>query len=106
MQLVTQSGESIYIEMDVNEGLVNVGAENVIKRTQEEFDQALQVVMLGADSLLSSVKSLGNDLIPEEVSWEFGIKFDAEFGAVIAKYSAGGNFNVKLTWKLSKPRKK
>ncbi len=99
MQLLTNDGDIFVVELESEEGLEEVGTEKIIQKKQEEFDQAMKVVMLGVTSLQKSVKALGEELAPDEVSWEFGVKFDAEVGAVITKYSMGGNFNVKLTWK-------
>jgi len=37
--------------------------------------------------------------VPENAELEFGVKFDIELGAVIAKSSVEGNLRVKLLWK-------
>jgi hypothetical protein len=37
-------------------------------------------------------------LDPDEVSLEFGVKFNATAGAVIAKTSGEGHLTVKLVW--------
>ncbi len=36
---------------------------------------------------------------PDEVEITFGVRMDAQVGAVIAKTGIAGNFEVKLTWR-------
>jgi hypothetical protein len=36
---------------------------------------------------------------PDEVSLEFGMQFNAEFGAVIAKSGAEAHMSVTMTWR-------
>ena len=40
---------------------------------------------------------------PDSVEVSFGIKLDAEAGALIAKASAGASIDVKLTWSREQP---
>jgi hypothetical protein len=40
---------------------------------------------------------------PDEVEITFGVRLDAEFGAVIAKAGMAGNFESKLTWRSNVP---
>jgi hypothetical protein len=40
---------------------------------------------------------------PDSVEVSFGIKLDAEAGALIAKASAGASIDVKLTWSRTQP---
>jgi hypothetical protein len=36
---------------------------------------------------------------PDEVEIKFGVKLDAEVGALIARTGVQGQFEVKLTWR-------
>ena len=53
-------------------------------------------------TLLSALKTFRAEVLdPDGVEVAFGVKFNAEAGAVIANTSAGGHLAVKLTWSRS-----
>ena len=60
----------------------------------QRLEQALQTVRPTAERVLAAV-----DLAPDQKEIEFGIKLNAEAGALIAKTSAEAHFTVKLTWR-------
>lgn len=63
------------------------------------FDDALENVRKAAAAALEKFRD--ESLSPGTVEIEFGVKFNAEAGAVIAKTSAEGHLIVKLTWPRS-----
>src|SRR5687768_8477275 len=65
-----------------------------------DFSQALRRVKTAANELSDCIRSMA----VEPDSWEiaFGVKLNAQAGAIIAKASAEANFTVKLNW--SRPR--
>ena len=66
---------------------------------QTRFDDALESVRKAAVSALKKFRD--ESLNPGSVEIEFGVKLNAEAGAVIAKTSAEGHLTVKLTWPRS-----
>jgi len=53
---------------------------------------------------LQQLRSLAEP--PDEVAVEFGVKMNAETGAIIAKASTEANFKINLTWKKAAPDRK
>ena len=49
---------------------------------------------------VETVKKLSDP--PDEVEVSFGLKLDAEAGAVVAKAGTEASINVKLTWEREK----
>ncbi len=68
----------------------------VIADVATRFDDALENVRKAAVSALKKFRD--DSLAPASVEIEFGVKFNAEAGAVIARTSAEGHLTVKLTW--------
>jgi Trypsin-co-occurring domain 1 len=72
--------------------------ETMVKATQT-FEGALDGVRSASEALLARLLSLAQP--PDEISVEFGVKLNAESGAVIAKAAAEANFAISLKWKRS-----
>jgi hypothetical protein len=70
--------------------------DDEIVDANERFEGALDKVRAAAVSALRTFRDRSLD--PDEVSLEFGVKFNATAGAVIAKTSAEGHLTVTLTW--------
>lgn len=73
--------------------------KNVVAELDERLDAALASVRPAATAILDSLSDLG----PQTVAVEFGLKLDAQAGAVIAKTGVSGHFTVKLTWNRITP---
>jgi len=76
-------------------------AEVAIATANATFESALQTVRCAAEGILHQLRSLAEP--PDEVAVEFGVKMNAETGAIIAKASTEANFKINLTWKKSAP---
>lgn len=72
--------------------------------TAIEASQTLEEAMDGALPALRRVMETIGKLAPTEHEIEFGIKLDAQAGAVVAKTGIEGHFTVKLTWKQQTPQ--
>src|SRR5579871_781424 len=103
-KFVLGDGSSIVAEVDDDSfesprGVMRGGAiaspEFVVK-ANETFDAALDRVRYAAESMLDRLTSLTRP--PDEVAVEFGVKLNAETGAVIAKASTEANFKINLKW--------
>jgi hypothetical protein len=81
---------------------IGVGAERVsrergavVAKLEEPLDQALASARPAAESVINTFRALS----PSELSVEFGLKIDAEAGAVFAKAGIGAHFVVSMTWR-------
>ena len=102
-KFVLPDGNSIVAEVDdealdssrIMRGGASASSEMVVK-ANESFESALDRVRWAAEGLLDRLTSLTRP--PDEVAVEFGVKLNAETGAVIAKASTEANFKVNLKW--------
>ncbi len=78
--------------------------DSAIERATVGLEQAIAKVRPFAELLLTQLKGLSSE--PTEVEVEFGIKLNAEAGALIAKTGAEANCKVTLNWKKSDGAKK
>jgi hypothetical protein len=93
------NGQPVYIEVDESEtdGLSTVsrGANEII-RAEEKFSQAVNRIRPAAEALLNSFREM---VTPEEIGLEFGVKFNAKAGAILASIDSEATFKVSLKWK-------
>lgn len=76
---------------------VQLPSHEVIERATQSFEDALEKVKPAAGVIIAKLKELKPP--PDQIGLEFGIKFSARAGAVIASAGAEANFKVTLTWK-------
>jgi Trypsin-co-occurring domain 1 len=92
----------VVVEIDSSEpGFQSISRRpgEAIYDVQERFEDALESVR---DAAASALKKFRDKILdPESVEIEFGVKLNAEAGAVIAKTSAEGHLIVKLAWSRS-----
>jgi hypothetical protein len=99
------------IEFTHDSGVIVVEVEDVVPRgdqlgsvgdtivkAKQSFEEAAAGIRPIAETILGQVSALA----PESVSVEFGIKFSAHAGVVLAASAVEGNCKITLTWK-SKP---
>ncbi|MCW6010470.1 hypothetical protein K1W54_38870 [Micromonospora sp. CPCC 205371] len=100
--------ELLYFEIDPDCAIaVEVDAESTgFQRAGTGAGTALPVTSFGsalaharraAEVALRQFTSMVDG--PDEIELEFGIRFSAESGAIIAKATTEGNINVKLIWR-------
>lgn len=70
---------------------------NVVGELDEGLTEALDRVRPAAHAVIDTFRDLDLDAI----DIEFGLKLNAEAGAVIAKTGVEGHFTVKIAWKPS-----
>ncbi|MGY0233112.1 CU044_2847 family protein [Longispora urticae] len=90
---------SIVVEAEVGEsgfGRAALGVDG-IGIAAVSFEHALGQIRSVADAALGELRQLAS--CPDEIELEFGAKFDGQIGAVLAKASAEGHVQVRLTWK-------
>jgi hypothetical protein len=90
-------------DVDVDE-VAGVGPERVSRRGQatvakldESLDEALASARPAAEAVIATFQAM----TPDELNVEFGLRLDAEAGAVFAKAGVGAHFTVSLKWRPS-----
>jgi hypothetical protein len=90
------------LQVEVNE-LDRPGAKpatSAVERATLSLGDAVGKVRPLVSALLASLQDLARE--PDELSIEFGMKFDVKAGVVVAETAVQGNCVVKLTWKQAK----
>ena len=72
----------------------------IILKANATFETALDRIRSASESMLDRLTSLTQP--PDELAIEFGVKLNAETGAVIAKLSTEANFTVHMKWTRAK----
>jgi hypothetical protein len=93
----TAAGQPVVVEVDTREpGFRPAGAGKAIAEARARFEEALGGVHDAAEAALRVFRD--GRLKPDGVEIEFGVKLNAEAGAVIAKTAVEGHLLVKLSW--------
>ena len=107
-----QESLDLFIEWPEQEGLVKASLGDNLDRLREESQKAMNITMsvihAMADKVSKAIDAIEDEVRPNEMEIEFSIKLDLEGGTVvplIAKTTAGGQFNVKFKWLLEKPNR-
>jgi hypothetical protein len=97
MRIATEDNHFVVVEVDDTEpGFELAAREGAIVQAKRKFEESLKDVRVAAESALG-VFTAGT-LNPDGVEVEFGVRLNAEAGAVIAKTSVEGHLMVKLIW--------
>lgn len=96
-----EGGGSVHVDVDEVPRVTPVSRHGRILDAKATFETALRDVRDAAIVALTEFRNMASQ--PEEVGITFGVRLDAEVGAVIAKTGMSGNFEVKLTWRSSAP---
>jgi Trypsin-co-occurring domain 1 len=92
-------GRTVLVEVDELPGVSRAGRSSarVLQEAKATFEQAVVGVRDAAAAALAQFTSMTR--APDEVELKFGLKLDAEAGAVIARTGVQGQFEVKLRWR-------
>ncbi|WP_020666927.1 CU044_2847 family protein [Amycolatopsis nigrescens] len=93
-----EGGGSVSVEVEEQPGVARAAGKSgaVIRQAGESFELALGEVRDAASAALGQFRSMVQR--PDEVELKFGVKLDAQIGAVIAKTGLQGQFEIKLKW--------
>jgi len=91
----------ILVEFEEKKGLATVSLTpaDLAEKSARALDQAMQTIRGMAQRVAATVQDLTTR--PQSVEVAFGLKLNAEAGALIAKTGGEASLNVKLTWKSS-----
>lgn len=111
-ETLPQEELTIFIEWPDQEGLVRASLGDGLERLKEESEKAMNLTMgvirIMADKVAKAIDTIEDEIRPNEMEVEFSLKLDLEGGTVvpmIAKTTAGGQFNIKFKWMLEKPNR-
>ena len=72
--------------------------DELAKKSQKAIDHAMSTIQNMASKVVAAIKELPKSELPDKVEVEFGLKLDAEAGAMIAKAGAEASIVVTLAW--------
>jgi hypothetical protein len=92
-------GGSLLVEVDEDEPGIERASrvDDLAVRASQSLDSALEGIRIAANATLTKLRELAE--APDEVEVEFGIRLNAQAGAVIAKTEAEGHLQVRVAWK-------
>jgi hypothetical protein len=98
VRFTMESGDAVMVQVhDSEPGFRRASrADGAAVEATETFEAALRNVSRAAESALRVFRD--GSLKPNAVEIEFGIRLNAEVGAVIAKTSVEGHLAVTLSW--------
>ena len=71
------------------------GADGAIERAEQSFNQVAKRIRPAAQMVLDALRELNS---PKEIGLEFGLKFSAKAGVVVASADSEVNFKVTVKW--------
>ncbi|MFD5493003.1 CU044_2847 family protein [Streptomyces sp. NPDC127091] len=94
-------GDGDFVVADIERvggGVVDAATpSDLVARATGSFTTALEQVRSAAALTVRRMRDLPQR--PDEVTVEFGIRLEAEVGAVLARTGAQGHLQVQLTWR-------
>jgi hypothetical protein len=97
VQFDLANGAAVVAELDVPPGTSRVSRDGMLAKATGTLEDALTKVRDAAAAALSQFQDMTRQ--PDDVEIKFGVKLDAQAGAVIAKTGVQGHFEIKVTWK-------
>ncbi len=96
-----EDGSNIWVEVDEPEGAgwnerVSRRGDKTVEKANQSFEKALDKVKPTANAVISKLRDLSYS--PDEITVEFGLKFNAKAGAVLAAAGIEANYKVTLKW--------
>jgi hypothetical protein len=94
-------GGTVLVEVSDDEPGIERAAriDDLVVKARVNLENALDQVRAVADASLARLRDLAEQ--PQQIQVEFGIRLNAEAGAVIARTQAEGHLQVTLTWTRS-----
>jgi Trypsin-co-occurring domain 1 len=89
-------GGSVVVELDESPGVSRVARQGVLETAKGTLEGALADVRDAAAAALAQFQDMARK--PDEVEIKFGVKLDAQAGAIIARTGMQGHFEVKVRW--------
>jgi hypothetical protein len=89
-------GGSVVVEVDEARGVSRAARQGVLATAKSTLEGALAEVRDAAAATITQFQDMARK--PDEVEIEFGVKLNAEAGALIARTGTEGHFQVTVRW--------
>lgn len=101
-QFSLEDGTKFLVEVDEPDTAaverVAIDTGKLVVQATQSFEEAIEIVKLVASALITRLKQ-GLTIPASEVEVKFGLKLNAEAGAIIASVGGDVNFEITLKWK-------
>jgi hypothetical protein len=99
--------EPILVEFAPRQGLqqVSLSPEDVTQKSAMALNSAMKTIRQMARRVAATARSLPVAERPSQIEVEFGLKLDAQAGALVAQAGAEASFTVKLTCERKEPQR-
>jgi hypothetical protein len=93
----------ILVEFKPAAGVVRTALSpaDLAEQSRKALDAAMNTIHAMAERVNATIAAISDR--PNKVEVEFGLKLDAQAGALVASASTEAGFNVKLTWERKEP---
>jgi hypothetical protein len=95
-----ENGDVLLVEVDdpMASGATLRGGHGseMLERAQMTYEQAVDKIKPAAESIVRRIRDIPEP--PDVIGVEFGIKLNANIGAILASSSVEAQFTLKLTW--------
>src|SRR6476646_8210167 len=97
-----ENGDVLLVEVDDPMGpapgatLRGGHSSEMLERAQMTYEQAVDKIKPAAESIVRHIRDIAEP--PDVIGVEFGIKLNANIGAILASSSVEAQFTLKLTW--------
>jgi hypothetical protein len=101
LEFELDDGGMVFVEVEDDEPGIERAArvDDVVVKARVNLESALDQVRVFASIALGRLRALAEQ--PQQIEVEFGIRLNAEAGAVIARTQAEAHMQVTLTWTRS-----
>lgn len=103
MEFKMDDGTPVYVEVAQADGYdaerVSRGGESVQRgfiEAETRFTETISRVKPAAEYVLNAFREMN---APDQITLDFGVKFNAKAGAVLASVDSEATFKVSLMWK-------
>jgi NTP-dependent ternary system trypsin peptidase co-occuring protein len=94
-------GASLLVEVEEDEPGIERASriDDLVIKGSQSLEAALEGIRSAANVTLAKLRNVAE--APDEVEVQFGVRLNAQAGAVIAKTEAEGHLQVRMAWKRS-----
>jgi flavin-binding protein dodecin len=94
------SDDVILVEFEPAVGVQKVsrGPSDLAEKSAEAIERAMQTVRNMAKKTIASIRAIEVSERPTTFQVQFGIKLDAEAGAMVAKVGSEASITITMTW--------
>jgi hypothetical protein len=92
-------------QQGISKASLGENLDHLKQESQRAMNIAISVIRSMAGQIAHTMDDLDEKVRPDEMEVEFSLKLELEGGAIVpmvAKTTAGGQFNIKFKWTLDK----